>query len=133
MHTAILKLFPSVVNPVGMSKVQPFSTQIITPYTLDLSNSYQTLHLNSPLYVLYLCQISRQSDCILKSYRDFCKCAKKSKEKKLKFDHPYLMNNYCKLIKICCVASPRWWGATKQKLRAFLKEPWSHACVKIVF
>jgi len=35
MHTVIFKLFPSAVNPVGMSKVQPFSTQIIATYALD--------------------------------------------------------------------------------------------------
>ena len=34
--------------------------QIIVPYTLNtyVSNLYQTLSLNSPLYTLYLCQIS---------------------------------------------------------------------------
>ena len=35
MHTAIFKLLPSVINPVGMSKVQPFSMQINAPFTLD--------------------------------------------------------------------------------------------------
>ena len=50
------------------------------------------------------------------------------------FDHPYIiMNDYCKLIKICFVAFPRWQAATMQKLRAFLKESWSYACMKIAF
>jgi len=35
MHTVIFKLFPAAVNPVGVSKIHPFSTQIIAPYTLD--------------------------------------------------------------------------------------------------
>ena len=34
------------------------------------------------------------------------------------------MNDYCKLIKIHCVASPRWQAATIQKSRAFLKASW---------
>jgi len=32
MHTAIFKLFPSVVNPVGWLTAQSFFTQIIAPY-----------------------------------------------------------------------------------------------------
>ena len=57
----------------------------------------------------------------------------KNEEKTQKFDHPYLMNDYYKLIKIHWVASPRWQAATMQKSYAFLKGSWSYACVKIVF
>ena len=58
---------------------------------------------------------------------------KKIKKKAQKFDHPYLTNAYCKLIKIHCVAFLRWWAATMQKPHAFLIGSWSYACVKIVF
>ena len=109
------------------------------------SNSYKNLHLNSPLYALYLCQISRQSDCPLKSYSIFlevCKIIilapltpsrrKKMKIKTPKFDYPYLMNDYCKLIKICFVVSPRWQAATMQISHAFLKGSWSYGWVNKV-
>ena len=36
MHTVIFKLFPLAVNPVGMSKVQPFSMQIIALDTYQI-------------------------------------------------------------------------------------------------
>ena len=41
------------------------------------------------------------------------------------------MNDYSKLIKIRCVASPRWQAAKMQKSHAFLKGSWNYACVKI--
>ena len=71
----------------------------------------------------------------------FCKCAKRiiqapnplKKKNTQKFDHPYLINDYYKLTKIHCVASPRWRAATMQKSRAFLEGSWSYACMKIAF
>jgi len=75
MHTAIFKLFPSVVNPKGWSTIQSFSTQIKTPYTLD---TYQIHTKFVPLYALYLSQISKQSGCALKiTAIFFCKCEKR--------------------------------------------------------
>ena len=83
MHKAIFKLFPSAISPVGMSKVQPFSTQIIAPYTLDTCQIYAKL-------CTRMCQISRQSDCTLKIYSDFCKCAKRKTSCLQLFKHTVL-------------------------------------------
>ena len=55
MHTAIFKLFPFVVNPVGWSTAQVFFTRTIAPCTL---NTYQ-IHTKRctliPLYLLFIC------------------------------------------------------------------------------
>jgi len=54
MHTAIFKLFPSTVNPVDMSKAQPFSTQINAPYTLDTYQIHTKLCAWTHLYMLFI-------------------------------------------------------------------------------
>ena len=58
---------------------------------------------------------------------------KKKKKNEEKNESLYLTNDYCKLIKIRYVASPRWQVATMQKLCAFMKGSWNYACVKIAF
>ena len=67
MHTAIFKLFPSAVNPVGRSTAQSFSTWIST---LTLWILIKFIKMSVPdftfCYAIYLCQISWQSGCILK-------------------------------------------------------------------
>jgi len=51
-------------------------------------------------------------------------------KKKWKFDHPYLTNDYCKLIKIHCVASLGWRAASyNAKSRAFMKGSWNYICM----
>ena len=82
--------------------------------------------------MLFICaKFQGKPDCTIKSYNNFASVRKekskppnplKKKKIKQKFDNPYLMNDYYKLIKIQCVVSPRWQVATMQILRAFLKE-----------
>ena len=57
----------------------------------------------------------------------------KERKKKQKFDHSYLTNDYCKLIKIRCVASPRWQAATnnvkitcssERVMELYMRENW---------
>ena len=78
MHTAIFKLFPSVVNTVGMSKVQPFSTQSNAPYTLDTYQIHIKLCISIHFYTLFIYAKfqGNQTACTLKSNTDFSKCKK---------------------------------------------------------
>ena len=55
MHTVIFKLFPAAVNPVGVSKIHPFSTQIIAPYTLDTYQIHTKLCTWIYFYMLFIC------------------------------------------------------------------------------
>ena len=132
MHTAIFKLFLSVVNPVGRSTAQSLLADWILVKFMP----------NSVPEFSFICSLSVPNFkafrlCIKKLKLFLQVCEKnnlspfKRKKNTRKFDHPCLINDYCILIKICCVASSRWQAAIMKILRAFLKGSWSYACVKI--
>ena len=112
--------------------------QINVPYTL---NTYQ-IHIKLCTWIHFICSSFKPNFKIIrlhiKSYSDFYKCVKKKQsklnppqplkeEKKERRKHESLtihiswMTIYCKLIKICCVASPRWWAAILQKIVCFFE------------
>ena len=134
MHTAIFKLFPSVANPVGRLTAQSLLTDWILIKFMPTSVPEFSF-----ICSLFVPNFKAIRLCI-KQLQHFLQVCKKNslsplnpwKRKKMqKFYEPYLINDYCILIKICYVASPRWQAAIMQILRAFLKRSWSYACVKI--
>ena len=108
------------------------------------SNLYQTLYLNLPLYTLYSCQILRQSDFVLKSCSNFCKCVKKiiqppeppEKEKNEKtikvwppISHEWLLQTNQNFLRGVLLVA----GSYNAKFTCFFERVMSYACVKIAF
>ena len=114
MHTAIFKLFPSVVNPVGCRVVNSsaykgkFMIRYRVWYEFDMYPMCRSVDLRKK-WLLFICaKFSRQCIKKLQRFLQVCKKnnlspsnppKKKKRRKTQKFDHPYLMNDYYKLIK----------------------------------
>jgi len=96
----------------------------------DVSNDTKIIFVQSLSEILSkfgnLCADNQEFMMPIKNYnKHFKVCKKKNispspisslslapeEEKCQKFEHPYPMNGYCKLIKIYCVAFTRWWAA----------------------
>ena len=126
MHPAILKLFPSVVNPAGQSTAQSCPTWINAPYTLDTYQIHTKLCTWIHLYVLFIC--AKFQGNASKNCSDFIIQAPptpwKERRKKTCTHKSLITHDYCKLSKICYAAPPKWLVAITQNFYASEMELW---------